>query len=415
MKSIEDPFKGTFGSLENLADAISEVLHCPVTIEDANHRLLAYSTHEDSTDPARIATIIGRRVPEKVINSLWKDGAIPALQKSDEPVRVSSISKVGLGNRVAVSIRKKTEILGYIWVLEVDRHLSEHDLELLKKGAAAAKNQLLQLQTGSKRKQESRQEFFWKLLTNDSSSDLVITNELRELGLLPTVPIAVLLLRFPEDITPAIEKNVSYILSVSQSIRFQLMAIDEQDMILLAAPAKKEVLRDLLQDFITSFLQQMQERFGVEQIVAGYGGIYEHYSQTNQSYLEAQRVLHIKQRFGGTLTDDLNGYEQLGIYQFLDGIYEQQRKSSYRNRSLEKLRQYDREHHTNLMETLRVYLGVSGNSNKAAEQLHIHLNTLTYRLKRMSEIASIDFTNTNQKMMLYLDLTIEQLFFDDHL
>lgn len=73
----QDPFKGTFGSLENLADTISEVLHCPVTIEDANHRLLAYSTHEDSTDPARIATIIGRRVPEKVINSLWRDGVIP--------------------------------------------------------------------------------------------------------------------------------------------------------------------------------------------------------------------------------------------------------------------------------------------------------------------------------------------------
>ena len=63
------------------ADRISSVLGCPITIEDGNHRLLAYSTHDDTTDQARIMTIIGRRVPEKVINSLWKDGFIPALLK----------------------------------------------------------------------------------------------------------------------------------------------------------------------------------------------------------------------------------------------------------------------------------------------------------------------------------------------
>ena len=76
------------------ADRISSVLGCPITIEDGNHRLLAYSTHDDTTDQARIMTIIGRRVPEKVINSLWKDGFIPALLKEDVPIKIGAINDV---------------------------------------------------------------------------------------------------------------------------------------------------------------------------------------------------------------------------------------------------------------------------------------------------------------------------------
>ena len=71
--------KINFNSLEEFADTISEILQCPVTIEDVNHRLLAYSTHAERIDSARVATIMGRRVPEKVINSLWKEGVIPEL------------------------------------------------------------------------------------------------------------------------------------------------------------------------------------------------------------------------------------------------------------------------------------------------------------------------------------------------
>src|SRR4051812_4030829 len=47
--SKQTPFSEGFDSLDEIADRISEVLHCPITIEDANHRLLAYSTHDERT------------------------------------------------------------------------------------------------------------------------------------------------------------------------------------------------------------------------------------------------------------------------------------------------------------------------------------------------------------------------------
>ncbi|WP_026678850.1 PucR family transcriptional regulator [Fictibacillus gelatini] len=409
-----DPFRGTFENLETLADKISDVLNCPVTIEDSNHRLLSYSTHEGDTDPARIATIIGRRVPEKVINSLWKDGVIPKLQESDEPVRASSIEKVGLGNRVAVSIRKDSEVLGYIWVLEMNKHLTESDFELLKKAAKAAKSHLLQLQTGTKRKQEGSQEFFWKLLTGHVESEEWIIDKLHRLSILPSTPLTVLIFQFPEEINSEFEKKISYITTVNQSVKAQLSAVDGNQVILLTSPKEDAKPAAYIQSFIESFISQMKERFQATGITAGYGSIYSSYMQTEKSYKEALTVLSIKSKFANE-TSAIFGYNELGIYQFLDSIYKKQQASGYFNHSLKKLYDYDRLHKTNLYETLETFLNHDMNAHEAAKALHVHLNTLTYRLKRISEIGAIDLKDPNQKIMLFIDLKIQRLFFKEHL
>ena len=57
---------GGLGDLFRLADAAASVVDAPVTIEDANSRVIAYSARQDRTDPARVSTIMGRRVPDEV-------------------------------------------------------------------------------------------------------------------------------------------------------------------------------------------------------------------------------------------------------------------------------------------------------------------------------------------------------------
>ncbi|MFC7371647.1 PucR family transcriptional regulator [Fictibacillus iocasae] len=408
MKQL-DYFKGTFGSLENLADRISDVLGCPVTIEDRNHRLLAYSTHEDSTDPARIATIIGRRVPEKVINSLWKDGVIPTLQQSDAPLRIKSINQVGLGDRVAVSIRKNEEVLGYIWVLEINKKLSEEDMDVLKQAAQAARSQLLQHQIGSKKKQENQQEFLWKLLTGNHPSEERIIEKLQEFSILPAIPVSVMILQFKEEVNEAREKDILYLAVVHQRIRVLLAAADGQQMILLVSPNDKENNDQTIQEFIQTFFTHMEERFSITDVKASYGSLISRFDQIEKSYKEALNVLDIQNKLGGD-TLNLHSYNDLGIYQFLGIIREKQVQDGYQNDVLTKLQEYDRMHRTTLCETLAAYLESDENQHKAAETLHIHINTLMYRLKRITEITNLNLKSPEQKTMLIIDLKIRKLF-----
>lgn len=405
MSYNNDPFKANFDSLEGFADRVSDILQCPITIEDANHRLIAYSAHDDYTDPARTSTIINRRVPEKVINSLWKQGVIPKLLSSEEPVRVETISEVGLGNRVAVSIWKNKEVLGFIWALEARRPLSKEEMELLKKAAKAAKNQLLQLYIRKNKKEERVQEFFWKLLTGHITLDEEIRENLTLMQISTPPLFSILVFRFKSDITTDIEKQVSYILKTTQQLQILLYTVDRDELILLAAP--KSLMHPLQQfnRFIASFAVQMKERFHVDSIKGSFGGIYKNYGRIEKSYKEALTVLSIKERFAEQ-TNEIYGYQELGIYQFFDLLLEKKQQGEFENSALLKLQEYDKKHHTNLVETIEVFLDKNNNVSETSKALNIHTNTLAYRLKRISEIGEIDLENMNQKLKLYIDIKL---------
>ena len=57
--------------------------------------------------------------------------------------------------------------------------------------------------------------------------------------------------------------------------------------------------------------------------------------------------------------------------------------------ALEQLEQYDRENQSDLTLTLSTYLYFQQNQNETAQALHIHNNTLKYRLRRIREITGL--------------------------
>jgi DNA-binding PucR family transcriptional regulator len=158
----------------------------------------------------------------------------------------------------------------------------------------------------------------------------------------------------------------------------------------------------------------MKERFSVSDIKAAYGSLVSSFSQVEKSYKEATSVIAVQERLGGE-TLSLNGYHELGIYQFLDAIYEKQQKQSYHNEMIRTLQEYDRLHKTELYHTLETYLTLDENLNKASDTLHIHMNTLLYRLKRIGEITNVDLKSPHQKIMIYLDFKMNRLFKQERL
>lgn len=63
-----------------------------------------------------------------------------------------------------------------------------------------------------------------------------------------------------------------------------------------------------------------------------------------------------------------------------------------------------------LLETLKVYIECNASLKQSAEQLHIHINTLHYRLKRIEEITTLNPKQFKDLVSLYL----ATLFLDNH-
>lgn len=72
------------------------------------------------------------------------------------------------------------------------------------------------------------------------------------------------------------------------------------------------------------------------------------------------------------------------------------------------LSKVDTECNSDLYQTLQAFLFCKMNRTEAAEQLHIHLNTLKYRLNRIEELCGIDLKNPKELFYLQLSFAIEE-------
>jgi hypothetical protein len=111
------------GDLFRLADAAAAVVDEPVTIEDANSRVLAYSARQDRTHPARVSTVMGRRVPDDVLARFRSRGVFRELSRGRSTIFVPAQAD-GTLPRLIVPIRIGGELLGSMWAV-VDAPVAE--------------------------------------------------------------------------------------------------------------------------------------------------------------------------------------------------------------------------------------------------------------------------------------------------
>ena len=182
------------GDLFALANAIAALVDAPITIEDRNSRVLAFSGRQDEADPGRVETVLGRQVPERYWRMLADRGVFRELYRSDRPIRIDSLHAEGVSlRRVAVAVRAGDEILGSIWVA-VSEWLSDERTEALRDAAKLVALHLLRVRAGSDVGRRLRAD----LLATALEGGVGARNALHRLGLADQ-PVAVLALTVTEQ------------------------------------------------------------------------------------------------------------------------------------------------------------------------------------------------------------------------
>ncbi|MGJ9459391.1 PucR family transcriptional regulator [Oceanobacillus sp. CF4.6] len=404
LKHLNEVFKST----DKLADRIGEIFECPITIEDSNHHIVSYSKHKENIDEARIATIMNRKVPDKVINGLWKKGVMPKLIDSDEPVIIPQIAEIGLGNRVAVSIREKNEIYGFIWAHTGDKTLSDEELQFLKEVAKQVKKLFLKHHNRNRKSKEHYNDFFWKLLTGDIHDTNEINRQSKQLNIRLEGKLAVVVIRFADEVTEQLEKHAYYLAETQMQVQVVSRIFDDKEFIMLVRHVKEDDPSYMLVDFINQFILRISKQLKLQNVNGSAGSIYESTRNIKDSYKQALQVLDLKGKFSKELEETFL-YEDLGVYQFIEELFEIRKLNHYQNKYVEKLRAYDKKNQTSLVHTLNMYLQCDCNVYQAAKEIIIHPNTMNYRLKRIREVSDLDLKDPNQKINIYLDFMIQNM------
>ena len=96
----------------------------------------------------------------------------------------------------------------------------------------------------------------------------------------------------------------------------------------------------------------------------------------------------------------------LALPYLLQTLREQEMSMHLLHPAVELLEKYDRENHTELFRTLEAYIQAGCSQIDTAGVLHVHLNTLKYRLGRIRELTNVDFRNQDELFYLALSFRL---------
>jgi sugar diacid utilization regulator len=102
----------------------------------------------------------------------------------------------------------------------------------------------------------------------------------------------------------------------------------------------------------------------------------------------------------------VGGPDRLSSHGLLLAAVPDDLRRAFRKRVLGPLLEHDRRHRTDLVSTLQAYLDCSGSWSRCAARLHVHVNTLRYRIERIEELTGKDLRRLEDQTDLLLALRV---------
>ncbi len=105
-------------------------------------------------------------------------------------------------------------------------------------------------------------------------------------------------------------------------------------------------------------------------------------------------------------TSPVTYFGDLGLYQLLTGLASNAEAARFYRKTLGKLISHDDARNAELVQTLDAFFASHGNLSQTATRLHIHRNTLTYRLEQIAQITQLDLDDADARFSLQLALKL---------
>lgn len=414
-----------WGDLFSLANAISALLDSPVTIEDPFSRVLAFSGRQDEADEGRVQTILGRRVPEHYLRMLEQRGVFRALRSSRAPVFVEALA-ADIKPRVAIGVFAGDEPLGSIWA--VTESLTGERARALSESAQIAALHLLRMRVSGDVGRRLQADLVAGMLDGGARADAAAARLLPGAEAVRVLAIGPLPAHGAADRPADVELDVAAGERALQTLRDAVAmhfasgspravaaALGGVVYVVIPAPgpsSKAGVAQgsDAALDPIATTARALAAGLSRQWDVAiGIGPAVAEFRDLPRSRQEADHVLRVLRAEHHRSELRVASLDEVQLPSLLMSIAEHDDRGL---RTLDipvaLLADYDRENGTELARTIEVFLDAWGNVRQSADRLHVHENTLRYRIQRACEIGGIDLADPDQRLSIGLALRLRQ-------
>jgi purine catabolism regulator len=125
------------------------------------------------------------------------------------------------------------------------------------------------------------------------------------------------------------------------------------------------------------------------------------------SHREGEHALRISARLQSPRA--VAAFADLGLHRLLVAMTQHAEMEDFYRQAAGALVAYDERTGAGLMETLDAFFGCHGSPTDTAQRLHLHRNTVLYRLKRIEEVGALRLDDPATRLNLHLCLRIRDV------
>lgn len=377
--------------LFGLAQSIADRARGMVSIEDAQSHVLAYSASSEEADELRRLSILGRAGPPEHLAWIGQWGIFDALRSGTGMVRVAERPELGLRPRMAVGIhlpsdtRRTPTFAGTIWLQQGSAPFADDAEEVLRGGAVLAARVLGTMAAAPSTHTVRIRE----LLGLSDGAEPDVGAVARELGVDPDSRAA--LIGFGAG-APA---DVIALSATAFRADAQVASTGERVYVLLpkiGAPSS-------VTSWVRGVVGALHREAGLTLhavIAAPLPGL----AGAAAARVEIDRVFDSAARHPGAIsqiTTLADAHTTVLLDEIVAHVAGQPGLIDPRVRTL-------REREPLLAETLRAYLDGFGDVATVAGRMHVHPNTIRYRIRRIETLLDASLDDPDSRLVLALGL-----------
>jgi len=154
------------------------------------------------------------------------------------------------------------------------------------------------------------------------------------------------------------------------------------------------------------FEDSLEPYLSSTEIFAGLGESFSDFYAARTCYLQARAAVRLG--IESPESGHIFNYKDNAVDHLVNVVVESGYGITFVHPGIEQLALHDQLNQTELLATLRTYLESQCNQVATAEKLHIHRNSLKYRLQQIADIMGVDLRGTNQHLRWLLSILIRE-------
>jgi purine catabolism regulator len=391
--------------LPAIVDRLAVLTRRAVAVEDSSGVRQLSGAAVSLPDRAQVMDALERTRPRLFA---WLDGRrVPA---ADPPTQRFRLELDGIG-RIVAPIAADDGALAFLSLIAPHESLGRVDALSASQGATVCALVLARERAVLQAEDRLRRDVVTDLLSGAFASDSALLERAERLGFSLTVPHLPIALRVSAEPSAGAPRSHD---SAGAPRAHDVVSALVREIGRLGVSAPVGVLGDTIglaypldgaePAVVAARVQRLAAQVSGRVVSAGVGRAGGGPAAIAQGYREADRALVIARRLfaPGTLTF----FQNLGVHRLLLALDGHPELGAFYEETLAAIDQYDRSSRSELLPTLEAFFAADNSLAETAARLHLHRNTVAYRLRRIEQISGHQLSDPETRLALHLGLRV---------